>query len=65
MVRTYAHQPSLVHYQNLVCLLDSRHALGDEALAAVGEFWRRPCLPDDVGDQPADGSAPTTTGEVR
>ncbi|GAA1427518.1 DUF501 domain-containing protein [Microlunatus lacustris] len=21
--------------------------LGDEALAAVGEFWRRPCLPDD------------------
>ena len=21
--------------------------LGDEALAAVGEFWRRPCLPDE------------------
>ncbi|MBP2418113.1 DUF501 domain-containing protein [Microlunatus capsulatus] len=39
--------------------------LGDEALAAVGEFWRRPCLPDDGGDPSADGSAPATTGEHR
>lgn len=28
--------------------------LGDETLAAVGEFWRRPCLEAVGADQPAD-----------
>ncbi len=30
--------------------------LGDEALAAVGEFWRRPCLPDQAAAE-ADAGA--------
>lgn len=28
--------------------------LGDEALAALGEFWQRPCLPDFAPSEPAD-----------
>jgi hypothetical protein len=34
--------------------------LGDEALAAVGEFWRRPCLEDAPTAGPRAG---TTTEE--